>query len=108
MEEKLVRDNISEFSELKADGRKFRKAPIAEQLYFLSSKIKEEACEVVDAMYNETSAKVIEELADVLEVMEAICVWRGITMEEVRKIQEQKRNKKGGFNTFTVMELTNE
>ena len=79
-EEKLVRDKISEFSAEKKDGRKFRQASLEEKLYFLGEKIIEEAFEVKLAMYQSTTEHITEELGDVLEVIDAICSWRGITV----------------------------
>ena len=40
---------------------------------------------------------VIEEMADVLEVLFAICEGRGHTVEELMQVREAKREKRGGF-----------
>lgn len=104
MNEKLVRDKISKFSEEKQDGRKFRQISNAEQLHFLAAKLREESLEVTDAMYNGTALQLTEELADVLEVIETICLWRGIRWDSVQLTQNFKREKKGGFGTFTAMQ----
>lgn len=106
IKEKLVRDKISEFSDVKKDGRKFRKISVAERLHFLSEKILEEAKEVQDAMFNGTHEQVCEELGDVLDVVEAIMEWRGIPHDELETTQFKKKQKKGGFETFTVMEIS--
>ena len=39
----------------------------------------------------------IEEMADVMEVIMAILKFRGITFEQVQKVMEEKRNRKGAF-----------
>ena len=41
--------------------------------------------------------KSIEEMADVLEVLFAICEGRGHTVEELMQMRESKREKRGGF-----------
>jgi len=39
----------------------------------------------------------IEEMADVMEVIMAILNFRGISFEQVQKVMEDKRNKRGAF-----------
>lgn len=41
--------------------------------------------------------KSIEERADVLEVLFAICEARGYTIDELMKVKEEKCEKRGGF-----------
>ena len=41
--------------------------------------------------------KSIEEMADVLEVLFAICEARGYSVDELMKVREEKREKRGGF-----------
>lgn len=60
----------------------------------LKIKLQEEAEEVCVA---HDKKELIEELADVLEVIDALCVLRGISLEDVRSIQKEKRDKRGGF-----------
>lgn len=46
----------------------------------------------------------IEELADILEVVEALAVvWEGSDFEELRSIQLDKRRERGGFQLGHVM-----
>ena len=87
---KLVRDKIPEI--IKNDG----KTPIVE---FLSE---EEFLKELDDKLNEEVAeyqtdKSIEEMADVLEVLFAICEARGYSVEELMQVKESKREKRGGF-----------
>ena len=87
---KLVRDRIPEI--IKSDGKK----PIIE---ILSN---EEYLKELDKKLNEEVAeyqtdKSIEEMADVLEVLFAICEARGYSVEELLKVREAKREKRGGF-----------
>lgn len=41
--------------------------------------------------------KYIEEMADVLEALFAICEGRGYTVEELMQVKSAKREKRGGF-----------
>ena len=87
---KLVRDRIPEI--IKNDG----KTPIIEilsdedYLKELDKKLNEEVAEY-------QADKSIEEMADVLEVLFAICEGRGYTVEELLQVRETKREKRGGF-----------
>ena len=56
----------------------------------LDKKLNEEVAEY-------QSDKSIEEMADVLEVLFAICEGRGHTVEELLHVRESKREKRGGF-----------
>ena len=40
----------------------------------------------------------IEEMADVLEVLQAICLARGYTLQQLEKVRFEKARKRGGFN----------
>ena len=87
---KLVRDKIPEI--IKNDG----KIPIIEilsdedYLKELDKKLNEEVAEY-------QADKSIEEMADVLEVLFAICEARGHSIEELMKVKEEKKEKRGGF-----------
>ena len=87
---KLVRDKMPEI--IIADGKK----PITrilnndEYLLELDKKLNEEISE-----YQED--KSIEEMADVLEVLFAICEARGYSVEELMEVRNCKREKRGGF-----------
>lgn len=87
---KLVRDRIPEI--IKNAGKK----PITEILS------QEEYLKELDKKLNEEVAeyqadKSIEEMADVLEVLFAICEARGHSLEELLQVREDKREKRGGF-----------
>ena len=87
---KLVRDRIPEI--IRNDGKK----PIIE---ILSN---EEYLKELDKKLNEEVAeyqadKSIEEMADVLEVLFAICEARGYSVDELMKVKEDKCEKRGGF-----------
>jgi predicted house-cleaning noncanonical NTP pyrophosphatase (MazG superfamily) len=60
----------------------------------LRIKLIEEAEEVKNA---QSQHALIEELADVFEVIDALCALHGITLEDIKCVQEEKRNERGGF-----------
>ena len=90
MRGKLVRDKIPEI--IRADG----KTPITrilsdeEYLQELDRKLNEEVAEY-------QADKSIEEMADVLEVLFAICEARGHSIEELMEVKQAKQDKRGGF-----------
>lgn len=87
---KLVRDKIPQI--IMDDG----KTPITrvltdeEYLVELDKKLSEEVEEY-------QSDKSIEEMADVLEVLFAICEARGYTIDDLMEVRNVKREKRGGF-----------
>ena len=89
-EGKLVRERIPEI--IIADGKK----PITrildndEYLRELDKKLNEEIAEY-------QADKSVEEMADVLEVLFAICEARGHSVEELMEVRNAKREKRGGF-----------
>ncbi len=89
---KLVRDKIPENIN-KIEGRKARYKILNNEEYLreLNKKIFEEAHEFIEE-YS------VEELGDLMEVISSIMKIKNITIEEVEKAREIKRNKKGSFN----------
>ncbi|MBE5891573.1 MAG: phosphoribosyl-ATP pyrophosphohydrolase [Lachnospiraceae bacterium] len=87
---KLVRDRIPEI--IKADGNNpiTRILPEEEYLQKLDIKLNEEVAEY-------QADKSIEEMADVLEVLFAICEARGYSIEQLMKTKQDKQDKRGGF-----------
>ena len=87
---KLVRDRIPEI--ISAAG----KTPITrvmqqdEYLDELDIKLNEEVAEY-------QADKSIEEMADVLEVLFAICEARGHSVDELMAVKEKKQQERGGF-----------
>jgi predicted house-cleaning noncanonical NTP pyrophosphatase (MazG superfamily) len=63
---------------------------LEEYLKELDTKLNEEVAEY-------QADKSIEEMADVLEVLFAICEARGHSVEELLQVREDKREKRGGF-----------
>lgn len=99
---KLVRDKISEeINNMEGRNATFRIMEDEEYSKELNRKLLEECHEFIEE--NDP-----EELADVMEVVEAIAKLKSIQWDEVRKIQEEKRNKKGAFNKKIYLEYVEE
>ena len=98
--EKLVRDRIVEFVfKERGDTLVTRIASEDEVFLLLKNKLVEEANEVLNATSNEN---LIEELADVLEVLKALIVKQNI-VEEVFKKREDKCLERGGFDNGVIL-----
>ena len=87
---KLVRDRIPEIIE--NDGKKCVCETLSDEDYIslLDQKLNEELAE-----YQES--KSLEELADLLEVVQAVVKARGWTLEELEQVRADKVAKRGGF-----------
>lgn len=87
---KLVRDRIPEIIE--KQGKTCVTEVLSQNAYIrmVDEKLNEELAE-----YQES--KSLEELADLLEVMEAAVIARGYTWEELLQVRDEKRQKRGGF-----------
>ena len=87
---KLVRDRIPELIE--ASGERCVCATLSDEEYLakLDEKLNEELAE-----YQES--KSMEELADLQEVIRAVAVARGSSIEEVEALRRDKAAKRGGF-----------
>lgn len=89
---KLVRDKIPEDIN-SMEGRKatWRIMSDGEYIKELNKKLLEEAHEFIEE-------NAIEELADVMEVIQSIMRIKNISYEELKNVQQMKREKKGGFS----------
>lgn len=87
---KLVRDRIPEI--IKACGKQCICSTLSDEEYIakLDEKLNEELAE-----YQES--KSMEELADLLEVIQAVVVARGSSIEEVEAFRRDKAEKRGRF-----------
>ena len=87
---KLVRDRIPEIIE--ADGKTCVCETLSDEVYIrlLDQKLNEELAE-----YQES--KSLEELADLLEVMQAVVRARGWTLDELEQMRADKAAERGGF-----------
>ena len=87
---KLVRDRIPEIIE--ADGKTCVCETLSDEEYIrlLDQKLNEELAE-----YQES--KSLEELADLLEVMQAVVRACGWTLDELEQVRADKAAERGGF-----------
>lgn len=98
---KLIRDNIPEIIERDNKTYKVRVLDDAEYLACLKDKLLEEGNEVKNAG---DRSEVIKEIADVLEVLDAIKGCYGITDEEVMTVKNKKVSSNGAFNKRLFLE----
>lgn len=91
---KLVRDRIPEIIE--ASGKAYTTRILSEEEYIvaLQNKCLEEFEEYRKA---ESSQEALEELADLLEVMNALCKVHGASLGEVDEMRKEKAAMRGGF-----------
>ena len=87
---KLVRDRIPDI--IKADSKTCVTEILPDEQYLemLDAKLSEELAE-----YQES--KSLEELADLLEVIQAVVNARGWTWEQLEQVRADKATKRGGF-----------
>ena len=87
---KLVRDRIPEI--IQEDGKTPIIRIVDEEEYVreLDRKLYEEVEE-----YRADGS--IEEMADVLEVLQAICIARGYTLQQLEEVRRKKAAERGGF-----------
>jgi len=94
---KLIRDKIPEIIEKKGDVAVTHVA--SDEEYW--KKLKEKLSEEVDEFLNEDNK---EELVDVLEVIDAICYFKGLSKEELDVIKKEKQEKRGGFKDRIILD----
>jgi predicted house-cleaning noncanonical NTP pyrophosphatase (MazG superfamily) len=101
--DKLIRDRIPEAMD--RDGVRFEVGVLNGRAYrdALLAKVVEEAEELREAAARED---VVKELADVLEVLEALMQADGIDVEQVRAVQAARRRDRGGFERRLVLRWT--
>jgi len=96
---KLVRDKIPDIIENSGRKAKYHILSEAEYLAALDKKLFEEV--------NEYQAdKSLEEMADVLEVLYAICKARGYSVEELENKRVEKLIQRGGFDKKIFLEYS--
>ena len=99
---KLVRDRIPEIIKEK-EGFSVNSRSLdddAEFLGYLAKKIIEEAVELHDSI---DKGNLVEELADIFELTDNILKLKGKTREDVNAVQNEKREKNGGFAKRILM-----
>jgi predicted house-cleaning noncanonical NTP pyrophosphatase (MazG superfamily) len=100
---KLVRDLIPEIIRANGDIPHTRTLRGTEYKKALRAKLLEEATECTKA---KSRSRLIDELADIQEVMLALYKEFAITCEEVTKTARKKRKQRGGFTKRIFLEST--
>ena len=97
---KLVRDKVP--SNIEKGGEIVTKTRLSGEMFlrFLREKLIEESFEVLEAIDQDS---IVGELADLSEVIDTILSRLGVTHHELRKCQEAKRGKAGGFQDGLVL-----
>lgn len=95
--QKLVRDNIPEII------RENNEIPLVKVLgdKEYENELDDKLVEEVDEFLESGD---LEELADVLEVINAICDYKGVSFSCLEDIRRNKRNERGGFENRIYLE----
>ena len=107
---KLVRDKMVEIYEhdvqnkISASSYSVRYMEREETLERLKDKLLEESQEVFEAYGKEDKSHLKEEIADVIEVIDAILYHNDISLQEVLAIRDAKKEKRGGFEKGVYLE----
>ena len=94
---KLVRDKIPEHIKSKGGIPIIHIANDEEYWQKLKEKLQEEIKEFLEA-------ESIEEMADVLEVIDAILLYKKFDKKELQKIKNKKLEERGGFKDKIILE----
>lgn len=90
---KLVRDKIPNIIEDNNEIAEIRVLENKEYLSALKAKLLEEYNEVIES----SGEYFLEELADMLEVIDALAKTENKTLQDIINIKEEKKNSRGGF-----------
>lgn len=101
---KLVRDKIPEINEKNGFKSYIRVLDDDEYIEALKKKLLEEYNEVVEA----SGKEVLEELADMYEVIKAIAEVHGSSMENISRLASKKKKVRGAFEKKIFLEKVDE
>ena len=93
---KLVRDRVPEIIKESKQIPEYVILSDEEYMAELNKKLKEETAEYLTS--NE-----IEDLADILEVVFAICEARGISEDKIQEVRKEKAIRRGGFQNKILL-----
>ena len=98
---KLVRDLIPDI--ITASGKTPKTGTLNKEKHYieLCRKLGEEVQEFLEADN-------VEELADIMEVIDAILQHKGVNWDELRVVQREKREERGGFEQGIFLEWVEE
>lgn len=94
---KLVRDNIPQIIKSSGKACNYYVLSDGEFIECLNAKLQEEVAEYLQSGE-------VEELADILEVLRALVVAKGCTVDALEAIRAQKAAKNGAFNQKLLLE----
>ncbi|MEK7180200.1 MAG: nucleoside triphosphate pyrophosphohydrolase [Patescibacteria group bacterium] len=94
---KLVRDNIPDSIRKKGENVITHIADEKEYWQKLKEKLKEEVGEFEES-------ENIEEIADILEVLDAVIDYKGFNKDEIEKIKAKKAEEKGKFRNRIILD----
>lgn len=94
---KLVRDKIPDVIRRNGGNPSFHIAVCLEFEYQLNNKLREEVEEFCKSVSP-------EEIADILEVIEAICKYHGFSRGKIDKLKKKKARNNGKFNKRVILE----
>lgn len=97
--EKLVRDKVPEILRSTGQAPEIRIASADELDLLLREKLVEEASELLES-------GILEELADILEVIAKLLEIRNTSMRRLESLRARKRDERGGFDRGFVLHLT--
>lgn len=97
---KLVRDQIPRLVREAGHQVQFREATPEERPRYLKRKVADEAAELLAADPGQER----EEVADLLEALEALLRERGVDREDLKLVKEAKRKRRGAFERCLVVE----
>lgn len=102
--DKLVRDKIPEMLDKNGGETETKILNDEEYIKCLYEKLKEECNEVIEA---DSRKDLIEELADLHEVILSLAKAKNIGMEEIESTRIKKREKRGGFDSKIFLKSSN-
>lgn len=107
---KLVRDRMIDIykhdveNKISASDYSVRYMDSKETLEKLKDKLLEEVQEVFESYDKEDKTELKEELADVIEVIDAMLFHNNISLSEVLAVRDGKKEKRGGFEKGLYLE----
>ena len=102
---KLVRDKMIDIykndveNKISASAYDVEYLSPQETLEKLKDKLMEESKEVFESYDLEDKTQLKEELADVIEVIDAILYHNNLSLPEILSLRDKKKEKRGGFET---------
>ena len=95
---KLVRDKIPELMIAKNQNPKIQIIKNdSEYLSALHKKLLEEINEFIEASVKNNNEYAMQEMADILEVIEAICKFKQYDYKTIQDYKSKKKHERGGF-----------